>query len=398
MRQKKYDFDQIIVRKNTNSKKWDNMEHFFECECARNATPMWIADMDFRCPGAITDGLSKRITQGVFGYTFISEPFYQTIKEWMLRRHGVEVSLKWISFSPGIMPAIIHLILSLTEVNDSILIQPPVYYPFFHVIKNNHRQLIVNPLMEDDLVYKIDYVDLETKIVNHNVKLMILCNPHNPVGRVYTENELHQVVQICKKYNVILISDEIHADIIFKPNKHTSILHFEKYYNQIITLISPSKSFNLAGLLTSAVIIPNEEIRRKFLRSQENHYANQTNVLGQLAMEIAYSECDDYLEELMEYLSGNIEYVNEYIKNNMPKIGLVNPDGTYLLWLDFRKIAITSSNLARLIIEQANVALDDGIWFGAEGKGFLRMNVACSRLQLKLALDNLNQYISSLND
>lgn len=396
MSPKKYDFNQEIVRKNTNSKKWDNMEHFFECECARNATPMWIADMDFHCPEEITDGLSQRVSQGVFGYTFISDTFFKTIKRWMSRRHGVEVSEKWISFSPGIMPAIVHLILSLTNQDDSILIQSPVYYPFFHAIKNNQRNLVINPLTEINLKYLMDFDDLERKIIESNVKIMILCNPHNPIGRVYTENELMHVVTICKKHQVILISDEIHADIIFKPNKHTSILHFEKEYNQIVALISPSKSFNLAGLLTSAVIIPNEDIRRKFIRNQENHYSNQTNVLGQLAMEIAYSKCDDYLEELMDYLSDNIKYVIEYISNHMPDIDVVFPEGTYLLWLDFRKIPVTSTNLARLIIEQANVALDDGIWFGSEGKGFLRMNVACSRMQLKVALDSLNQFISSL--
>jgi cystathionine beta-lyase len=378
-------FDKIIDRTNTECIKWDyNKENFGRDDIL----PMWIADMDFLSPSPVIDAIRKRAEHGIYGYTGRSASYYQSIINWMYKRHGWKIEKEWICHSPGVVTALNIAILSYTHPDDKILIQPPVYPPFFKSVQANHRQLETNPLKFADNEYVIDFVDLERKFAN-GIKLMILCNPHNPVGRVWTRDELTKISELCIKYNVILISDEIHSDIIYEGYKHTPVASIDsKMLKQSITCIAPSKTFNIAGLSTSAIIIPDKDLRYKFNDTLNRIGISGGNIFGITALETAYTYGEDWLNDLIVYLQQNINFLNNYLEQHLPKIKAVIPQGTYLVWLDFRELGLNHDELNDFLINNAKVGLNDGTMFGESGSGFQRMNIACPRAIL---LEGLNR-------
>ena len=386
----KTNFDTLPQRKQTNCVKWDFLGERFGCTNDDDVIPLWVADMDFATPPEIMEALSNRITQGVYGYTILSDGFKTTVADWMNKRHGASVDPSWVTFSPGVVPGLINAIQAFTCVGDSVIIQPPVYYPFFMVVNDHKRSLVMNPLIETSQGYRIDFEDLQTKASLPHVKLMILCNPHNPIGRVYTYEELLKMGEICVRNGVKLVVDEIHADIVFTPHKHITFTNLPKEIrNQSVVLISPSKTFNLAGFQTSAAIIPNPSMLQAYQHQAEVNRTSTINCLGEIAMTIAYKECAYYVDELMEYLGKNKTYADETLKTRFPALKLSDLEGTYLLWVDFRKSSISLADLDRFLIEEAKIAVDYGHWFGEEGRGFIRINIACPLALLKEAFDRL---------
>jgi len=383
-------FDTLPQRKQTNCVKWDFLGERFGCKTDADVIPLWVADMDFATPPEIMEALSKRVTQGVYGYTIISECFNKSVSNWMNKRHGATVDPSWITFSPGVVPGLINAIQAFTSEGDGVIIQPPVYYPFFMVVNDHKRKLVMNQLIETENGYVIDFADLEKKAALPNVKLMILCNPHNPVGRVFTYEELQQMGEICIKNGVKLVVDEIHADIVFKPHKHVTFTNLPAVIrNQSVVLISPSKTFNLAGFQTSAAIIPNKEMLDAYQHQAEINRTGSINCMGEVALCAAYDQCAYYVDELLEYLTANKSFAEEKIRDRFPFLKLIDLEGTYLLWVDFRKAQIPLADLDRFLIEEAKIAVDYGHWFGDKGLGFIRINIACPKHMLAEAFDRL---------
>lgn len=383
----KYDFDTIINRKETFSLKWDSINE--------GVIPLWVADMDFKSPQPVIEAVEKRAEHGVFGYSYNDfDGYYDSVINWMKRRHDLLVKKEWIIFSPGVMPAISACVQAFTDPEDKIIIQQPVYYPFINAIKNNGRKIVNNKLQNIDGKYNIDFKDLENKAIDTDVKMMILCNPHNPVGRVWKRHELERIAEICYKNNIILIADEIHQDIIFKPHKHISILSIdEKYEKNTIICTSPSKTFNLAGLQLSNIIIPNNMLKRKFKYLMINrNFLGLPNPFAVVAAQAAYNYGEEWLEELIKYLQSNVDYTYDFcLKNFNNKITLSKPEGTYLLWLDFRRLGFSDEDLKKILLNKAKVQLSSGEVFGEEGKGFQRINIACSRMVLKEGMQRIQK-------
>ncbi len=391
----KTNFDRLPQRKQTNCVKWDYLNERFGCEDGDDVIPLWVADMDFTTPPEIIDALSKRINAGVFGYTILSDHFNTSVSDWMNRRHDAQVDPTWVLFSPGVVPGLINAILAFSKEGDSVIIQPPVYYPFFMVVNDHKRKLIENPLIETETGYVIDFDDLEKKASLPNVKLMILCNPHNPVGRVFTTEELTKMGDICIRHGIKMIVDEIHADIVFNPHKHVAFTNLPKaIHNQSVVLISPSKTFNLAGFQTSAAIIPNPELRETYQKQAELSRITNINCMGEIALTTAYEECGYYVDELIEYLGKNRVFAETTIKSKFPELKLFALEGTYLLWIDFRKTKIPLNDLDRFLLEDAKLAVDYGHWFGKEGEGFIRLNIACPKSLLTEAFDRLESALA----
>ena len=385
-----FDFDRIPKRIGTNCTKWDNNLKTWGDKWTNDMIPMWIADMDFESPPEIIDALSDRINKGVFSYTTISLSFGQTVSNWLNKRFNIKIEPSWINFSPGVMPGISNIIQALSKVGEGVIIQPPVYYPFFSVVRNNNRVLVFNNLIETDGSYCIDFADLRAKAAVSETKIMIICNPHNPVGRVWRRDELEKMGTICLENNVLMIVDEIHSDIIYKPFKHVSFMTMpEKIRNNSIVLMSPSKTFNLAGLQTSAVIISNERIRKIFCLQSEITKTNSINCLGELALETAYNQCEYYADELLDYLEINRQMIYDFISKQIPTIKAFNSEGTYLMWIDMRSTGISNDEIEVFMINDAKIAVDLGEWFGETGKGFIRLNFACPRSILIKALFNI---------
>jgi cystathionine beta-lyase len=385
-------FDDMPQRKNTNSVKWDALVEVFGSRPEDDVIPLWVADMDFPTPPEITEALSRRISEGAFGYTILSASFGSTIAYWMRNRHGASIDPTWVSFSPGVVTGLINAVLAFSNEGEGVLIQPPVYTPFHNVVKDHNRRLVLNPLIETKSSYRIDFEDFEAKASLSDVKLFILCNPHNPVGRVFTYEELVRMGEICVRHNVVMVVDEIHADIVFKPHRHITFTNLpEQIYRQGIVLISPSKSFNLAGFQTSAVIIPDEKLRSSYIRQTELTCTHHINCMGEIALTAAYDKCGYYVDELMEYLTLNKQYAESILVERFPSLSLFTCEGTYLLWIDFRKTGIPISDLDRFLIEEAKIAVDPGHWFGDEGTGFIRINIACPKSVLAEAFDRLRK-------
>ncbi|MHC1735762.1 MAG: MalY/PatB family protein [Erysipelotrichaceae bacterium] len=385
-------FDHLPSRKKTNCTKWDDLQKRFGCLSDADVLPMWVADMDFPTPPEIVEELTKRISHGVYGYTMVSDSFSTTVSNWMKTRHSAIVDPSWVKFSPGVVPGIANAIQAFSNEGDGVIIQPPVYYPFFSVVEDNQRKLVFNPLIETDRSYRIDFDDLRIKASRPDVKLMILCNPHNPVGRVFTREELMEIGEICLANEVKLIVDEIHADIVFTPHVHVSFLTLpEDIRNNSIVLISPSKTFNLAGFQTSAVMIPDTELRAKYQRRSEITRTTSIGCCGETALEAAYNRCAYYADELVEYLAENKRYCEEQLAVRFPELTLFDLEGTYLLWIDFRRAKIELDDLDRFMIEDVKVAVDYGHWFGEEGRGFIRLNIACPKALLVEAFDRLDK-------
>lgn len=389
----KYDFDKVIKRTGSNSIKWDFMERTFG---HKDLLPMWIADMDFAAPEPVVNTLMKKARHGVYGYTDKPRSFYDSISNWVSKRHGWEINNKWIVTTPGVVPAISLSVLAFTEPGDKVLLQSPVYHPFFSSIESNRRVIVNNRLKLEDGRYSMDFADLEEKL-SKGVKMMILCNPHNPAGRVWNYDELVKIGDLCEKYNVLIVSDEIHSDLVYSGKRHIPIASLSKdISNRTITCMAPSKTFNIAGLSTSVVIISNKHLLRKFEDSVAQIGIDMCNLFGIFALQSAYKHCEDWLEELLIYLEGNADFLVNYIETRIPKVNVQKPQATYLAWLDFRELGLDQSSLISLMAKKAKVGLNDGAAFGPGGEGFMRMNFACPRSVLEEGLKRIENAVNSL--
>lgn len=390
----KYNFDEVIERKESFSIKWDGLEERFG---TNDLIPMWVADMDFKSPKPVIDAIKSRVDHGIFGYTFRPLSYFESINNWLKKRHEWEILKEWIAYSPGVLPGISFIIQSLTLPGDKIIIQPPVYYPFFEIIKNSGRYIVENYLRLYNGKYCMDFDDLIKKVQDSKTKILILCNPHNPVGRVWTEEELLKLGEICINNNILIISDEIHSDIILNRNKHIPFTKISKKFSlNSITCISPSKTFNLAGLQTAAMIIPNNHYMSIYNNVMEMNRIKKNNIFGMVALIAAYNYGEEWLDQLLDYLQGNLNFLIKFINKNIPNIGVIKPEGTYLVWLDCRKLFKNFEDLDSFFIDKAKIALDSGYWFGSPGRGFMRINIACPRHLLEKGLENIKVAVKNI--
>lgn len=387
------DFDTFIERRNTWSLKWDYNDKIFG---QKDILPMWVADMDFPSPEAVIEAITKRAEHGVFGYTRIPDSYTGAVVDWMKKRNNWNIKGEWLAHSPGVVTAINIAILAFTDPGDKILIQTPVYHPFYSCVKENKRQLVLNPLKLENEYYTMDFDDLDRKL-GGDVRMMILCSPHNPVGRVWRKEELARVCELCIKHNVLLVSDEIHSDMIYKGYIHTPVASIsEEIAQNSITCIAPSKTFNVAGLAASLAVIPNKELRSRFESMLHSTGAGVTNIFGITAAEAAYRHGEEWLEGLMGYLQGNLNMLLEYFTERISKINVVKPEGTYLAWLDCRELGMEPKALKEFFITQARVGMNDGAMFGDDGAGFQRLNFACPRSLLKEGLQRIENAVKGM--
>ena len=392
MREEKFDFDTPIERRGTGCLKYD-----FAVRRGRpeNVLPLWVADMDFKTSEKIIDAIRRRAEHGIFGYTESDESYFDAVAGWMNRRHGWEIKENWLVKTPGVVFALAMAVKAYTKAGDGVLIQQPVYYPFTEVIEDNGRKVVSSDLvLGEDGKYHIDFADFERKAAKEKVTLFLLCSPHNPVGRVWTEEELLKIGEICRKYHVIGLSDEIHEDFVWGNRKHTVFADLRQEFADIsVTCTSPAKTFNLAGLQVSNILIPNAELRRQFKKQIAAAGYSQLNAMGLTACEAAYLYGDDWYEEMMTYVSENIRFMKAYLEKELPQLVMTEPEGTYLVWVDFRGLGLSETELERLIVRKANLWLDSGAIFGKAGEGFERFNVACPRVTLEKALEQLKRAI-----
>ncbi|GAB6991615.1 MalY/PatB family protein [Paenibacillus pini] len=389
----KHDFNEVVNRKMTAAEKWDGMERVFG---VTDVLPLWVADMDFKAPASVIEAIEKRVEHGVFGYTLQTHDYKLSVAQWMQKRHQWTIDMDWIVFSPGVVPALSFAVQAFTEPGDKVLIQTPVYPPFYQVVTNHGRELVMNPLqLQQDGTYVMDLEALERSL-DDGVKLLILCSPHNPVGRVWSVEELEAISRLCAERGVLIVSDEIHADLVFE-GKHTPLAMIsEQIKNQCIICTSPSKTFNIAGLNTSNIIIPNDEIRKKFQQTVQLYAVGSISALGSVATEAAYNGGEVWLDEALEYIRDNMHYIQQFIAEHIPEIHVTLPEATYLLWLDFRSVNMSSDELAAFLLTQAKLALNQGASFGTEGEGFMRMNVACPRSIIEEAMHRLHSAMQNL--
>lgn len=388
----KYDFDTVIDRRGTNSLKYDFARERGKRE---DVLPLWVADMDFRTAPEILERLEEVVHHGIFGYSEGKEGYFLAVQRWFREYFGWEVKKSWLIKTPGVVFAIAAAIRAFTKEGDAVMLQQPVYYPFSEVITDNRRVLVNSPLREKNGHYEIDFEDVEEKIVKHQVKLFLLCSPHNPVGRVWEEWELRRLGEICLKHGVLVVSDEIHSDFTYEGHTHHVFANLSPEFQAItVTCTAPSKTFNLAGLQVSNIFIANPELKKKFKKAIDAAGYSQVNVMGLAACQAAYERGGEWLSQLKAYLAENLAFVREYIKAYLPGICLVEPEGTYLLWLDFRALGLSEAEREDLIVNCARLWLDSGAMFGADGEGFERINIACPRATLEQALSQLRQALS----
>lgn len=382
-----YDFNTIVDRRNTNSLKYD-----FAVERGKpsDILPLWVADMDFQAPLEVLDAIHKAVSHGIFGYSEVKKDYFDVLHDWFRNHFNWNTDEKWLIKTPGVVFAIALAVRALTKEGEGVIIQQPVYYPFRETILLNRRKLVVNSLQYRDGKYSIDYEDFEQKIISGNVKLFILCNPHNPVGRVWSVEELTRLGDICMKHNVIVVSDEIHCDFTYPGFRHTVFAGINETFAQnTITCTSPSKTFNMAGLQISNIFIKNDVLRQKMKDELDKTGYSQLNTLGLAACKAAYQYGEQWLDELKDYLFGNLTFVRDFLQKNLPEVKLVEPQGTYLIWLDFSALNLSKNEMKDLIVDRAKLWLDPGPIFGKEGDGFERINIACPRETLKKALEQL---------
>ncbi|MBB2479341.1 pyridoxal phosphate-dependent aminotransferase [Bacillus sp. APMAM] len=389
----KYNFDEEINRFKTSSVKWDEVDTIFGGE---NLLPMWVADMDFKVPEPVINAIKERADHGIFGYTARNDSYYEAILGWMERRHNWKVEKDWICHAPGVVPALGMIVRTFTKPGEKIIIQSPVYYPFTNVVEKNERVIVQNPLKYENGKYVMDFEDLENKI-DPDVKMIIISSPHNPVGRVWTKEELIQLGEICLKHNILVVSDEIHFDLILKGHSHTPFASIsEEFALNSIICTAPSKTFNLAGLQTSNIIIPNKTLREQFTNTIESLFIGMTSTFGLVATESAYRYGDEWLDQLLEYLDENLAFLTNYIHQNIPELKVIPTEGTYLVWIDCRELGLEAKELEHLMQKEARVALDEGYIFGKSGEGFTRMNIACPRSILEEGLRRIEKAVKSV--
>lgn len=389
-----YNFNEIVERKNTSAVKWDKPQILYN---RSDIIPMGIADMDFRTAPEIIEAIKNRTEHGVFGYSYLDEEYYNSLINWLDRIHNFKVEEEWVCTAPTIVAAISWMIQSYTEEGDKIIIQPPVYHQFKRCIESNNRIIVNNPLKYENNKYFMDFEDLESKI-DSKVKMMILCNPHNPGGRVWKQEELKKLGDICLKHNILMLSDEIHCDLIFKGYKHIPIINVDKKFEDIsLICISPTKTFNLAELHVSNVIIPNKDLRDKYLNTVYKNAVEGINVLGIEAMKAAYKHGEGWYRDMLKYVEDNYNFLCNYIEEKIPQLKVTKSEGTYLAWIDFRGLSMNCEQLREFMINEARVLFDEGYVFGKEGEGFQRINLACSRTILKEALDRICMAMENVN-
>ena len=385
----KYDFSQVIERNNTLSIKYDFAK---ERKKPSGLLSLWVADMDFPVAQEIKDALIERCNHGIFGYSEVKTPYYEVIAKWYQEKFNWSTKKQWLVKTPGVVAAIANAIRAFTNIGDAVLIQKPVCYPFFLTIEDNQRKVVNNSLVYKNGRYEMDFVDFEEKIISHKVKLFVLCSPHNPVGRVWNKEELLKIGDICLKHKVIVVADEIHADFVYQGHQHQVFANLKTDYQEItVTCTAPSKTFNIAGLQVSNIFIANENLRKKFKQELKKTANADINVMGLIACQAAYSQGEDWLRQVKIYIAENLEYVKTFLRDNLPQVKLVEPEGTYLLWLDFRELNLTEEELEDLIINKAKLWLDGGTMFGTEGVGFQRINIACPQKILIQAFTQLKE-------
>jgi cystathionine beta-lyase len=383
-----YSFDEIINRKGTDCIKADAAELFLG---SGDIIPLWVADMDFRTPDFIIEKLKKRLDHEILGYPMRPEGFFQSIIEWEQLHHGWKIEKDWIIFSPGVVPAVNMAVLSFTEPGDKIIVQPPVYFPFFNAVTDHGRELLNNPLQLRDGRLCMDFDDLE-KHAEAGAKMIIISSPHNPGGSVWTREELEKLSEICIRHNIIMVSDEIHCDLVYDPFKHIPLASISpKVADLTLTAIAPSKTFNLSGLSTSAVIISNEEYRKKFKQTLDHLHIGLGTVFGNIASEAAYKEGYSWTRQLMDYLGKNLDYLQHFIDTEIPTIKMLRPEATFLVWLDCRELGMDDKELNDFFLQKAKLGLNPGIMFGQGGEGFMRLNIGCPLEILKKAMNQLRE-------
>lgn len=386
----KYDFDEIIDRRDSNSIKWNQSKLDYNED---DILPMWVADMDFKVADEILSALKEPISHGIIGYDFIPDSFYSSVIDWIYDKYNWKVEQEWISFISGVVPGINVATKEFTEENDEILIQPPVYHPFYRVAENNNRKIVENPLRLNEGKYEMDFQDMKDKITK-KTKLSVLCSPHNPVGRVWTSKELKEFGKICIENGIIIVSDEIHSDLIYKDYNHvpTASISQELAMNTI-TLMAPSKTFNIPGLFASIAIIPNKDIRDRFNRRLERLELTNANTFSVAGFTAAYNHGKQWLEKALKYIEENADYAVNYINENIKGVNTYKPEGTYLLWLDFNELDKNPEELNALLINKGKIMLNNGEMFGSGGEGFFRLNIGCQRKTLEEGLNRIKRAV-----
>ena len=394
MAERNLDFDKVVDRKNTSCLKYD---FAVKRGMPADILPLWVADMDFKTSSYIQDAVAAQAEHGIYGYTESGDSYFEAVQSWFFTHYDWKVEEKWLVKTPGVVFALAMAVQAFTQENDAVMIQQPVYYPFSGVIKDNGRRIIDNTLVQDEAgSYHMDLADFEKKIVKEKVKLFFLCNPHNPVGRAWNREELEKIGDICYRHHVLIVSDEIHADFVYN-RKHQVLANLKKEYEEItITCTAPSKTFNIAGLQVSNIFIPDNQLRHRFKRQIAASGYSQLNAAGLVACEAAYRYGEEWYSGVKAYIRENISFTKKFLEERIPKVKMLEPEGTYLVWVDFRALGLSNRELEDLIIHKAGLWLDSGAIFGAAGEGFQRINVACPRVTLQTALEKIETAVNNL--
>ena len=385
-----HNFDELIERRGTECKKWNTYD--------ADVIPMWIADTDFKCPQPVIDAMVKRAEHGIFGYPTNLNSFEQSIVNWQKKRFGWEVQTDWVEYTPAVIPAIVYAMYAFTNPGDNIVIQMPAYHPFHAIIPDNGRHILGNPLiLREDGSYDVDFENLEELLKKRKTTMFLLCSPHNPTGKCFTREELTKMSELCLKYNVFVVSDEIHSDIIYSGNQHIPYGSLSQAAaDNCVVCVNPSKTFNIAGVRTGAAIIPNRNNHDLFYAPLEALKAYGRTIFGTLPIEVNYNECEYYADQLLEYLEGNRKYLKDFLETRVPKIKMGNPQATYLMWLNCKELNLEPKELQQFFLQKAKVAMNEGSTFGPGGAGFMRMNIACPRSRLVEALERIEKAVNQL--
>lgn len=386
-------FTTVYERRNTSCVKWDMLEQIYSIKDGSDILPMWIADMDFAIPSVIIEAIHKRLEHPIFGYSVAPEAAKLALTKWLYKKHGLSIENNWILFQQGVIPAMAAVVEAFTEVGDKILIHTPVYPPFTHVPERLGRVVETSRLIEQNNSFEIDWEDFEEKL-KQNVKAFILCNPHNPGGKVWSKEDLTKIVALCQKYNVLVVSDEIHSDLIFKPNKHIPILTVAEEHHNIIAFYAPTKTFNLAGIQAATMVVPDERKRKVLEKQAMMHGQMELSIFSFTALQAAYEHGEAWLDELLEILSSHMDYVIEQLCSKIKGIKITKPESTYLMWIDYRDTGLSEKEIMDLLLTKGKLALDPGTKYGEAGDGFLRMNIACPKAILE---DGVARFIKALS-
>ncbi len=384
-----YDFDEIIPRRGTYSYKWDSAPD--------GVLPLWVADMDFRTAPAVTEALQRRMAHGIFGYTRVPDEYYEAVERWFARRHGWTVQREWMIYTSGVVPALSAIIKALAMPGDKVLVQTPVYNCFFSSIRNNGCEAVHSPLLRDGDTYRMDFDDLERKTADPQVKLLLLCNPHNPAGRVWTRQELRRLGDICLRNGVVVVADEIHCELVFPDYTYTPFASLsEEFLRHSVTCISPSKAFNIAGLQIANIVCADEGMRRRIDRAININEVCDVNPFGVAATIAAYNHGEEWLARLTAYLHGNYRYMQDFCRKELPEFPLTRLEGTYLVWMDCTALHLASEELEHRLLQEARLWLNAGTMYGPAGEGFMRWNIACPRLRLQEALERFRRFARNM--